>query len=125
MNDSMLYFVVDTRLLQKLWPVPWTWMARNLATFYVWAMLAAWKTKGTTLVKLDIHWKPKDRVSLPLIRLMKPPIYSSPMAQNWAMLIAMSPWVPWHFEAISREQKKNIIKILVPENLDQKIFQEK
>lgn len=81
-NDSMLYFVVDTRLLQKRWPVPWTWIARNLDIIDVRAMLTAFKTKRTTLVKLDFHWKPKDRVSLPLIRLMKPPISSSPMAQK-------------------------------------------
>jgi hypothetical protein len=82
MNDSMLYFVVDTRLLQKRWPIPWTWMARNLAASDFRAMLAAFKNKGTSLVKLDIHMKPKNRVSLPLIRLMKPPISSSPMAQK-------------------------------------------
>jgi hypothetical protein len=57
-------------------------MARNFATSDVRAMLAAFKTIEKTLVKLDIHWKPKDRGSLPLIRLMKPPISSSPMAQK-------------------------------------------
>jgi hypothetical protein len=82
-NDSTLYFVVDTRLLQKRRPVPWTWMARNFATSDVQAMLAAFKNKRTSLVKLDIHLKPKDRVSLPLIRLMKPPISSSSMDPKW------------------------------------------